>query len=61
VPRDDEEPARRDADEPRARAPRRPAAPPPTAPPLNIDAVADKVYRLLERRQRLERERKGRV
>jgi hypothetical protein len=61
VPRDDEEPARRDADEPSARAPRRPAAPPPAAPPLNIDAVADKVYRLLERRQRLERERKGRV
>jgi hypothetical protein len=57
--RDEDERAGRDADEPKASAPRRPAAPPPAAPPLDVDAVADKVYRLLQRRQRLERERKG--
>jgi hypothetical protein len=38
--------------------PRRQAAPP--SPPLNIDAIADKVYHVLQRRQRFERERKGR-
>lgn len=57
--RDEDERAGRDADEPKASARRRPAAPPPAAPPLDVDAVADKVYRLLQRRQRLERERKG--
>ena len=34
-------------------------APPPPAPQLDINAVADKVYQTLVRRQRFERERKG--
>jgi hypothetical protein len=33
-----------------------PAAPPPA---LNIDALADRVYQTLQRRQQLERERRG--
>jgi hypothetical protein len=34
-----------------------PTAPPP--PPLDINAVADKVYQALVRRHRFERERRG--
>ena len=59
APREADAPAGRDAEEPGASAPRRPAAAPPAAPPLDIRAIADKVYRLLQQRQRLERERKG--
>jgi hypothetical protein len=35
--------------------------PPPaaTAPPLDINAIADKVYQTLQRRQQVERERRG--
>ena len=36
-----------------------PAPPPPATPPLDINAIADKVYKTLMRRDRLERERKG--
>jgi hypothetical protein len=53
----------RTADEPRDSKPNvspRPAAASAPPPPLDIDVVADKVYRLLQRRQRFERERKGR-
>src|SRR5262249_48323986 len=39
---------------------RRPPPVPTAPPPLDIDTVADKVYRLLQRRDRFERERKGR-
>lgn len=46
--------------EPSASASPRPAPAPAPPPPLDIEAVADKVYRLLQRRQRFERERKGR-
>ncbi|MCP3956375.1 MAG: hypothetical protein GY719_00835 [bacterium] len=42
---------------PAKREPRAPTAPP--APPLDINAVSDKVYEMLQRRQRLERERRG--
>jgi len=56
----DDERAGRDTREPDAGARPRPAPPPVPPPPLDIDAVADKVYRLLQRRQRFERERKGR-
>jgi hypothetical protein len=51
---------RNDTDQAETSSPRRPVAAPPAAPQLNIDAVADKVYRLLQRRQRFERERTGR-
>jgi hypothetical protein len=37
-----------------------PAPAPSAVPRLNIDAVADKVHYLLQRRQRFERERRGR-
>ena len=55
-----DEPAARSNGDADAGVPPRPAPTPSAAPSLNIDAVADKVYHLLQRRQRFERERKGR-
>jgi hypothetical protein len=40
-------------------APRAQALPPTAPPPLDINAVADKVYQALQRRHQLERERRG--
>jgi hypothetical protein len=55
---DDDRPATDQPREANASPQLEPAPAPPQ--PLDIAAVADKVYRLLQRRQRLERERKGR-
>jgi hypothetical protein len=58
-------PQERPAVEPPADGPPRPSeeqrtgGPPPTQPRLDLDAVAERVYQTLERRQRLERERRG--
>jgi len=48
-------------EEPTARERPAPASPspPPFAPPLDINAVADKVYQTLLRRQQFERDRRG--
>jgi hypothetical protein len=59
-------PSERETSDQRQRADERdratPSAPAPSAPPapqLDINAVADKVYQTLVRRQQFERERKG--
>ena len=43
----------------RSPSPASPPSPPPSAPQLNINEIADKVYQTLQRRQQFERERRG--